>query len=346
MDNSVKTIIILIFVIIVFVLLYVIQSILLPLVLAFFAAALFQPLVSFLRKLKIPMFIILPFVLIFSIFILFGIYQVIQNTFTEIIAQSDYLADRLNERSKAIFSWANHTFGARLSFNKLYRNAVDQMDPNWIAKRTTDILAYATSFGSSIFMFLIYYVVLLAGMANYKKYFEYVENFDPDSKITHSYEKVQKAINSYLVIKTMLCLIMGFAAYLICLSFGIKFALFWGFLTFVVSYIPNIGAVISTVFPILMAIVEFDSFQIIFLFSLLLFGVHMILGTVVEPIIMGSNMSINTITVIFGLVFWGFIWGIPGMMLSVPLLVVFKLVLEQFPSTEVISRVMGVPKKL
>jgi predicted PurR-regulated permease PerM len=194
-------------------------------------------------------------------------------------------------------------------------------------------------------MFLLYYVVLLAGMAHYKKYFEYLASFDPNSKLTNSYEKVQKAINSYLLIKTLLCLIMGLAAYIICLGFGIKFALFWGFLTFVVSYIPNVGAVISTVFPILMAIVEHDSFQIILLFALILLGVHILIGSVIEPIIMGSNMSINTITVIFGLVFWGFIWGIPGMMLSVPLLVVLKLIFEQFESTEMIARIMGVPKE-
>lgn len=345
MDKSVKTIITVIFVVLIFVLLHVMQSILLPLVLAFFASALFQPLVGLLKKLKVPMIIIVPFVLIFSIFILFGIYIVIENTFTEIIAQSDYLSDKLTDKAKAIFSWVNSTFGARLSFNKMYRNVLNQMDSVWIAKRTTELLSYATSFTSSMTMFLLYYVVLLPGMANYKKYFEFVENYDPNAKMSRSYEKVQKAINSYLLIKTLLCLLMGLAAYLVCLVFGIKFALFWGFFTFVVSYIPNIGAVISTIFPILMAIVEFDSFEPILLFSLILLGIHLLIGSVIEPIIMGSNMSINTVTVIFGLVFWGFIWGIPGMMLSVPLLVVLKLVFEQFSDTEIFARIMGVVKK-
>lgn len=346
MDNSIKTIFILLFVIIVFVLLYVMESIILPLVLAFFASALFQPLIQYLRKLKIPMFIIIPFVLVISLMILFGIYIIIQNTMSDIIADSNYLSDRITIRTKEIFSWTNATFGSRLTFNRVYRNLTDQMDTAWISKRTSEVFSYVTSFTSSVIMFLLYYIVLLLGMANYRRYFEYVENFDPDSKFTNSYEKIQKAINSYLVIKTLLCLLMGAVAYIACLIFGIKFALFWGFLTFIVSYIPNFGTIISTIFPITMAIIELDSFQTILLFAAILWGIHLVIGTFLEPVIMGSNMSINTVTVIFGLVFWGFIWGIPGMMLSVPLLVVFKLIFEQFESTAIIARIMDVPRKI
>ncbi|OGU60129.1 MAG: hypothetical protein A2X64_01190 [Ignavibacteria bacterium GWF2_33_9] len=344
MDNSVKTILTLIFIVIVFVVLHFLQSIVLPLVLAFFVAAMFQPVVNLLRKWKIPMFIILPFIVAISLFVLFGIYMILQSTVSDIIVDSDFLAEKFSQRTTDLFKWANSIFGSRLSFNRIYRDLVNQMDPVWIGQRTSEVFSRLTSFTTFLVMFLLYYVVFLTGLGHHKQFLEYVDNFDPNSRFTNSYEKVQKAINHYLVLKTLLCLAMGVIAYVTCLIFGVKFALFWGFLTFIVSYIPNIGAFISTIFPIIFALITIDSFNLVVLFAIILVGTHMIIGLLIEPIIMGNNMSINTITVIFGLVFWGFMWGIPGMMLSVPLLVVIKLTFEQFPATEIFSRIMGTPK--
>jgi predicted PurR-regulated permease PerM len=67
------------------------------------------------------------------------------------------------------------------------------------------------------------------------------------------------------------------------------------------------------------------------------------MGNVVEPIVMGDRNKINTVTILFGLVFWGFIWGIPGMILSVPLLVTMKMIFEQFDTTSTFARIMGSP---
>lgn len=345
MDSSTKTIITLIFIIIIFWLLNLMSTILIPLILAFFAAALFQPLVQFLKKFKIPNWIIIPFILLISIVILFGIFMIIQSTMVDIIADSNYLSQRISQRINEIFIWANHTFGSRLSLNRIYKQLITQADTIWISQKATQILSTISDFTSSFVMFLLYYIVFLSGMANYKQYFAYVENNNPDSKITKSYERIQKSINNYLILKTLISIFTGFAAYLVCIIFGVQFALLWGFITFVLSYIPNIGAIISSAFPVLMAFINIDSLGSILLFAGILTVLHFFIGSVIEPIIMGSNMSINTLTVIFGLVFWGFIWGIPGMMLSVPLLVVIKIIFEQFPSLQLFARIMGVPEK-
>jgi predicted PurR-regulated permease PerM len=345
MDSSVKTIIILIFVALIFLLLNIMEPILLPLILAFFAAAFFQPLIIFLKKHKIPTWIIIPFILLVSLVFLFAVFLIIQSTFSDIVNESDYLSKQITLRINELFKWINSTFGSRLSFTKIYKQLIAQADTLWISQRASDFLSAITGFTSSLIMFLLYYVVLLAGMANYKNFFAYVENYSPDTKITASYEKIQKTINRYIGLKTLINLFTGLVVYVVCLIFGVKFALFWGFITFIVSYIPNIGAILATIFPTLMAFININSIETILLMAGILTVVHFIVGSIIEPIIMGSNMSINTLTVIFGLVFWGFIWGIPGMMLSVPLLVVIKLTFEQFPSLSLFARIMGVPEK-
>jgi predicted PurR-regulated permease PerM len=127
--------------------------------------------------------------------------------------------------------------------------------------------------------------------------------------------------------------------------FGIKFAVFWAFLAFIFSYVPNIGSTLSTILPILMAVIQLDSIESLLIFAILLVAMHFVMGNVVEPIIMGNRLRLNTLTVLFGLVFWGYIWGIPGMILSVPLLVIMKIILERYPEVSIIGRVMGYPEK-
>lgn len=345
MDNSSKTILIFLFIIVMLFLLHILQAILLPLFLAFFVAAIFQPVVIFLKRIKIPTFISITLIVIFIFAVFFGIFLVVQSTMSDIIAESDYLSKQITSRINDIFAWANSTFGSKLSFNRLYKQIIKQMDTAWISQRASDVFGWLSSFTGSTVMFFLYFAVLLSGMANYKKFFEYVEDFQPDGKILKSYEKIQKVISSYMVIKSILNITMALITYIVCISFGVKFALFWSFITFIVSFIPTIGSVVSTAFPGLMAAIQFDTFNPVLIFLGILIVAHFVMGNIVEPIIMGTNMSINTLTVIFGLVFWGFIWGISGMMLSVPLLVVFKIALEQNTSLSVFSRLMGVPDK-
>lgn len=345
MDNSIKTILISLFIIVVLFLLHILQTILLPLFLAFFVAAIFQPVVIFLKRIKIPTFISITLIVIFIFAVFFGIFLVVQSTMSDIIAESDYLSKQISSRINDIFAWANSTFGSKLSFNRLYKQIIKQMDTAWISQRASDVFSWLSSFTGSTVMFFLYLAVLLSGMANYKKFFEYVEDFQPDGKILKSYEKIQKVISYYMLIKTILNIIMALITYIICISFGVKFALFWSFITFIASFIPTIGSVVSTAFPGLMATIQFDNFNPVIIFLGILIVAHFVMGNIVEPVIMGTNMSINTLTVIFGLVFWGFIWGISGMMLSVPLLVVFKIALEQNTSLRVFSRLMGVPDK-
>jgi len=348
MDNSLRTIIYFFFIVVIFVLLYLLQSILMPLVVAFFAAAIFQPLMLFFNKIKIPKFISIIFVVIISFAIIGGIILILQTTISQISTEIPALQQNLEARANATLKWINRTFGSRLSFQYIYDQIIKSINLNWVASRAQDILSYLSSLTGWLTMFALYYVVLLIGLPNYKEFISYLNKGNNQifsSNFLTSYEKIQKTIYTFLVIKTLINLLSGCVTYGLCLIFGIKFALFWGFLTFICAYIPNIGSIISTILPIFFALITLNSFPMILLFSVLLIGIHFVIGNFLEPVVMGANMSINTLTVIFGLVFWGYIWGVLGMILSVPLLVVLKLIFEQFPSLEFIARLMEKPDK-
>ena len=90
-----------------------------------------------------------------------------------------------------------------------------------------------------------------------------------------------------------------------------------------------------------MALIQFDTVGAVLLLVFLVYALHFILATGLEPIFMGQQTSLNTIVVIMGLLFWGFLWGIFGLFLSVPLMVLTKVILSQISGAEVIVKLLG-----
>jgi len=110
---------------------------------------------------------------------------------------------------------------------------------------------------------------------------------------------------------------------------------------FIFNFIPTIGSIIATIPPILLALVQIEGMEMILLMILILIIIQILAGNIIEPRLMGSSLALNTITVILGLVFWGYLWGVTGMILSVPLLVLSKVILTQIPEAQILVRLMG-----
>ena len=199
------------------------------------------------------------------------------------------------------------------------------------------------SFGGSFFMFLLYYIFLLSGVSGYHDYLRWVAG--DNTHLLDTVEVTQRTISHYIGLKTLISGVTGIIATIICLLLGIRFAVFWGFMTFVLNYIPSIGSVIATIFPVTMAFIQFDTLQRPILLLILLWGTQLTIGNFIDPKLMGSRMRLNTVTVIFGLVFWGYIWGVPGMLISVPMMVIIRLLLERTEDMAILARVMGYPAR-
>ncbi|MCK5736054.1 MAG: AI-2E family transporter, partial [Spirochaetaceae bacterium] len=226
---------------------------------------------------------------------------------------------------------------------------ISQMDniisPASIAGLIGAVLGSLGSIGSYTLLFLIYYLILLSGATGYKAFIDYVTGPDESGGTRQVWDQTQKSISAYMGIKTMISLTTGLSAGLICWAFGLQYALFWGFMAFLLNFIPSIGSLIATALPLFMSIIQFDSFGTILALGILLGAFQFIIGSIIDPMVMGNRLRLNTITVIFGLLFWGYIWGIPGMLLSVPLMVMMRLLLERSEDLSIIARVMGNPGK-
>jgi predicted PurR-regulated permease PerM len=150
-------------------------------------------------------------------------------------------------------------------------------------------------------------------------------------------KKIGSQIQSYLRIKTLISLVTALAAYLIMRLVGVDFAEFWAFCIFFLNYIPTIGSIIATIFPCLLTLLQFDSLWPFAIVTTSLVSIQFIIGNIIEPRIMGSHFNLSGLVILLSLMVAQEMWGVVGMLLSVPLLMIIMIILSNFPATRPIS---------
>ena len=329
-------------------LLSLLSSLLIPLALALFMAMLVQPGLSWLGKKGLPFLLSVLLILIpsFGVLALFG--TLIYRTGKQLYAEKNGLLLQIEDKLVHVLDWLNSLTGLEITEKDVTSEMEALFDVDWFinsSSKLADTLGSVTgslgSFTGLSFMTLIYFIVLLGGIMKYEQYLKYLSEGNAQSVLAENFEKVKKSVVTYTKIKLLVSFFTGLGYYLVCLAFGIKFALFWGFLAFLLNFIPTFGSIIATLPPLCLGLIQLDSLSSLGLLLVTLFVVQMIMGNVVEPKLMGERLSLNTITVLVGLVFWGYVWGITGMILSMPLLVLTKIILSQIPDAQLFVRLMG-----
>ena len=148
--------------------------------------------------------------------------------------------------------------------------------------------------------------------------------------VSDKLQRVMKAVTDYLSVKTVISLFTGLFFGIACALIGVDFPVLLGLLAFLLNYVPNIGSVLAAVPPILVALVQpelgLKGAVLILVANLVVNG---ILGNVIEPRVMGQKVGLSTLTVFLGLIFWSWVFGPVGTVLSVPLTIVAKMLLEK-----------------
>ena len=135
-------------------------------------------------------------------------------------------------------------------------------------------------------------------------------------------ENVNKSVRRYIGVKFLASIATGIFSYIIIQYANLDFALFWAFLIFVFNFIPTIGSIVATLFPSLIALVQFDHLSPFFMVLIGVGVIQIIIGGVLEPKLYGDSLNISPLVIVLSLVLWGLLWGIVGMLLCVPITVI------------------------
>lgn len=211
--------------------------------------------------------------------------------------------------------------------------------------RQFDMLSFARGLASAaaiiasnIGMILIYVLFLLLEHHSFDKKIDALfQDTNKRSTARTIIQTISSQIQTYIKIKTLISLATACISYLILRLAGISFAEFWSLLIFLLNYIPTIGSIVATLFPCLLALVQFETLTPFFMVTTSLITVQFITGNIIEPKLMGSSFNLSGLAILISLVVWGKLWGIVGMFLCVPILVMATIILANFPSTKPIA---------
>lgn len=217
-----------------------------------------------------------------------------------------------------------------------------------------DLPAYAASIASSFAS-----ILASGGLILIYILFLFLEQGKFDDKITALFReggkegdarkiiaKVRDDIQKYISIKMFTSTLTGTLSYLLLRVLDVDFAGVWGLLIFLLNFIPTVGSIIATIFPALIALAQSDGYTL-FLFVLAGIGaLQVLIGNIIEPRMMGSSFNLSPIVILLNLALWGTIWGIIGMLLCVPFLIIITIILSHFPSTRAIAIMLSSDGKL
>jgi predicted PurR-regulated permease PerM len=296
-----------------------------------FIATLFLPLMRWLNKRKVPKYIAIFIVVL----IIAGILKLggvlIELSSKELLSVDNDFFHKAESKIVSLIVSIEAFFGIERETGK--NVILHYINENSMLNNFSASLDFIGSTISMTLMTVFFIILLLSESINFQKVLNNTILKQKYSSIK-TFMKIEKDIIKFIIVKFLISLMTGIGFGLACLFFDVSFPIFWGLFAFVINFIQMIGSVVSVVLLSLFAFVELDPTGLLLFFILTITAVQVIMGGVLEPIFMGKAFSINVIVVLIMLMLWGYIWGIPGLIMSIPITVFVKIILDQFPETK------------
>ena len=230
----------------------------------------------------------------------------------------------LQERLLSAMGYISGLLGISFAMNLL---------PNF-AQIAATVGASAAGIAASVGMIVIYILFLFLEQETFgNKIKNLFANKRQSKKYAYIIESVDRNMKRYLFMKTIISGLTGLSAYVLLRVLGLEFAGAWAFMIFILNYIPTLGSIMACALPILFALATGSSFELVFFTSVGLIGLEILFGNILDPKLTGKALNLSTLAILINLVFWGMIWGVVGMFLSVPLLMIIFIIAAQFDST-------------
>ncbi|MBX2808895.1 MAG: AI-2E family transporter [Cellvibrionaceae bacterium] len=308
-------------------------SLLVPFLLSLFIAVVVTPLLTWLKNHRVPGALAIVLIMVLVVVFIMIIGAIVgssigdfRNDLPQYQASLLSLSDGLREKL-ALMGFAIELSQWREIFNP---SAALTMAGNTLS-----------SFGNVMtngFLILLTVMFILAEEVNFA---EKLHRATAGGKQTiDALHRFTSSVNKYMAIKTIISLATGFTVMLCLMLIGVDYPILWGLLAFLLNFIPTLGSILAAIPPVLLAVVQLGVGEAV-MTALVYLAVNIIVGSVLEPRFMGKGLNLSSLVVFLSLVFWGWVLGSVGMLLSVPLTMTVKIALENFDDTRWMGVMLG-----
>lgn len=316
------------------------QHIFLPFIVAYMFFFLFSPLNNWLTGKKIPLFLVIPFNLIIITVVFSGAGIIFYTSFLQI---GDNLPAYYNKLNLVVREFSI-TLGIKDPYFRKFNleRVIDRLDYKTIA---TDFLSFAADLTTMVFFVIVFFAFIVSGhkaiyTAIKKRYVTekssgpeesesgYHGGYYNEARLEATFKEITSQIQQYITTKVSINLSAGVVMGLVLWLIGLEFPLVWGILTALFNFVPTIGSAFSLLFPVLMALIQYDAPGYALLIGSIIILIQTIFFNILEPIIVGKNLGLNPIAILLSVLVWGYIWGVAGMLLAVPLTAIIKIMLS------------------
>jgi AI-2 transport protein TqsA len=316
------------------------RVVLLPFAIALLLSIIFKPFVLKLKSKRLPMALSLFAVLLFSFFVLFLIGWVVFSSIQTFVAALPGYEARFSiailDLQTELVVWAER-FDLPVSDFR-WTNAIQLSS---ITSVLSSGVGSFISFVSSAFLIVLFMLFILAGSGDLQNKVRLAFPEVQALRISRIIDTVDTRVRQYLVTKTLISMGTGLLTFLVLLALGVDFPLIWAVVAFVLNYIPSIGSIIAVLFPFTLSLLQFDSLGVPFAVIVFLGVTQTLMGNVIEPRIMAFRLNLSPLLILVSLIFWGWLWGLLGMMLAVPLTATIKIVIENIQSMQPLAILMS-----
>jgi len=295
-------------------------NILVPFLLSLFIAIICAPIVKKIESFKIPKPLAVVAVIVVFVTLVVYIAGLVGKSLIEL---SQLLPDYL-EQLKVELSWVIENL-AKFNIVLTRELIAEYFNPAVAMRLAADMLSGLGGVMTNLFLITVTVVFMLFEASSLPKKI-YLALDEPEIKMQQIH-RFLSSVNHYLAIKTLVSMATGVSVTLMLWAVGLDFYLLWGVLAFLLNYIPNIGSIIAAVPAILLAILQLGLGPASFI-GLGYLAINVIMANLIEPRYLGRGLGISTLVVFLSLVFWGWLLGSAGMLLSVLLTMVIKIALE------------------
>ena len=313
------------------------QPVLTRFLVALMLAYLIDPVLVVMRRhLTLPLWAAVPLTGILSLTVLSGIGLIIFVNLVEFTRDFESYRPRIAQTLEDAMALASRLSGVEISFDPLEElRGLLLSSLERLATAAQSVLRGVTSF------VLVFFFALLFLSAKHRIALRVGDAFPHGrSSVPDILRDIDRSLRRFIGVKTLISLAVGTATTLILLAFGVRFAVVWGLLTFLLNFIPTIGSIAAVAAVSLFSFAQFGGGLTPIAVIACVAAAQVVTGSILEPKLLGDALNLSLLVVFVFLFFWGWLWGPVGALLAVPMTAALRIVLANIPATAALTRLM------